>query len=167
MSAAAERDGVDVRTGHRVQRVIVDGEAVVGVEATTDRRRTVRVGARKAVIFASGGFTHDLELRANFLTAPVYGGCAAMTNEGDFVRIATPLGAQLRNMNYAWMCPIPLEKAVARDPALIGMFSVAGDSMLFVDKRAGGSSTRSSRTTSWPRRSSAGTRSPASTRTSC
>jgi 3-oxosteroid 1-dehydrogenase len=38
-------------------------------------------------------------------------------------------------MNYAWMCPVPLEKAVARDPDLSGMFSVAGDSMIFVDKR--------------------------------
>jgi hypothetical protein len=32
------------------------------------------------------------------------------------------------------MCPISLEKALARDPSLIGMFSVAGDSMIFVDK---------------------------------
>jgi 3-oxosteroid 1-dehydrogenase len=32
------------------------------------------------------------------------------------------------------MCPIPLERAVKGDPALIGMFSVAGDSMVFVDK---------------------------------
>jgi hypothetical protein len=135
LSAAAERDGVDVRTGHRVQRVIADGDAVVGVEAETAAGEIVRVGARKAVIFASGGFTHDVEMRANFLSAPVYGGCAAVTNEGDFVRIATPLGAQLRNMNHAWMCPIPLETALARDPELIGMFSVAGDSMLFVDKR--------------------------------
>ena len=91
--------------------------------------------ARKAVIFASGGFTHDVELRRNHLAAPVFGGCAALTNEGDFVRIGTPLGAQLRNMNYAWMCPVPLEKAVNRDATLSGMFSVAGDSMLFVDKR--------------------------------
>ena len=134
LSAAAERDGVDVRTGHRVQRVITDGDAVVGVEATTADGSTVRVGARKAVVFASGGFTHDPELRANFLSAPVYGGCAAVTNEGDLVRIAGPLGAQLRNMNNAWMCPIPLETALARDPELVGMFSVAGDSMLFVDK---------------------------------
>jgi 3-oxosteroid 1-dehydrogenase len=134
MSEAARRDGVDIRTGHRVQRTIVADDAVVGVEATTADGSTVRVGARKAVIFASGGFTHDPELRANFLAAPVFGGCGAVTNEGDFVRIATPLGAQLRNMNHAWMCPIPLEAAVARDPSLIGMFSVAGDSMLFVDK---------------------------------
>jgi hypothetical protein len=118
-----------------VQRLIVDDGAVVGVEATTQAGETVRVRAAKAVIFASGGFTHDAELRHNFLSLPFYGGCAAMSNEGDFVRIATPLGAQLRNMNAAWMCPIPLEKALARDPGMIGMFSVAGDSMIFVDKR--------------------------------
>jgi 3-oxosteroid 1-dehydrogenase len=135
MSAAAERDGVDVRTGHRVQRLAVDDGAVVGVEATTPGGETVRVRAAKAVIFASGGFTHDPELRHNFLSLPFYGGCAAMSNEGDFVRIATPIGAQLRNMNAAWMCPVPLEKALARDPGMIGMFSVAGDSMIFVDKR--------------------------------
>ncbi len=131
---AARRDGVDLRTGHRVQRVITDGGAVVGVEASTPDGSTVRVGARKAVVFATGGFTHDRELRQNFLNVPVYGGCAAVTNEGDFVRIGSSVGAQLRNMNYAWMCPVPLEKALARQPDLSGMFSVAGDSMLFVDK---------------------------------
>ncbi|HEY6890070.1 MAG TPA: FAD-dependent oxidoreductase, partial [Solirubrobacter sp.] len=134
MSAAAVRDGVDIRTSHRVQRLVIEGGAVVGVEATSASGETVRVGARKAVIFASGGFTHDKELRANFLSAPVYGGCAANTNEGDFVRIGAAAGAQLRNMNQAWMCPVPLEAAVAGDPSLSGMFSVAGDSMLFVDK---------------------------------
>jgi 3-oxosteroid 1-dehydrogenase len=135
MSAAARRDGVDVRVGHRVQRLVLDGGDVVGVQATTAGGETLRVHARKAVIFASGGFTHDVELRQNYLSAPVFGGCAAQSNEGDFVRIGTAAGAQLRNMNYAWMCPIPLEQAVARRPDMIGMFSVAGDSMLFVDKR--------------------------------
>jgi hypothetical protein len=134
MTAAARRDGVDIRTGHRVQRLVVRGDAVVGVEATTTDGRTHRIAARKAVVFATGGFTHDVDLRRNFLHAPVYGGCAAMTNEGDFLAIAGPVGAQLRNMNYAWMCPIPLERAVARDPGMSGMFSVAGDSMVFVDK---------------------------------
>src|SRR3712207_8702653 len=57
-----------------------------------------RSRARKAVIFATGGFTHDPELRRNFLSVPVYGGCAAVSNEGDFIRIAGPLGVQLGNM---------------------------------------------------------------------
>jgi 3-oxosteroid 1-dehydrogenase len=134
MSAAAHRDAIDVRVGHRVQRLLRDGPAIVGVEATTADGTTLHAHARKAVIFASGGFTHDLELRQNYLSAPVFGGCAALTNEGDFVRIGSAVGAQLRNMNYAWMCPIPLEKAVAKRADMIGMFSVAGDSMLFVDK---------------------------------
>jgi hypothetical protein len=134
MSAAAERDGVDIRVSHRAQRLVMADGAVVGVEASGPDGATVRVRARKAVIFASGGFTHDPELRANFLAAPVLGGCAALTNEGDFVRIGAAAGAQLRNMNQAWMCPIPLEPAVARRPEMSGMFSVAGDSTLFVDK---------------------------------
>jgi len=104
------------------------------VEATTPDGARLRVGARKAVIFASGGFTHDPELRRNFLNVPAYAGCAALTNEGDFVRIGSSLGAQLRNMNYAWMCPVPLERSVARRPDLSGMFVVGGDSMLFINK---------------------------------
>jgi hypothetical protein len=133
MGDAARRDGIDIRLGHRVQRLVLDGGAVAGVEASTVDGTTHRIAARKAVIFATGGFTHDAELRANFLNVPVFGGCAAMTNEGDFVRIATAVGAQLRNMNYAWMCPVPLEKAVRGDPDMSGMFSVAGDSMIFVN----------------------------------
>jgi glycine/D-amino acid oxidase-like deaminating enzyme len=133
LSAAAERDGVDVRTGHRVQRLVVRDGRVRGVEASTADGRVHRVGARKAVVFATGGFTHDADLRTNFLRVPAYPGCAAATNEGDFVRIASAVGAQLRNMNSAWMCPVPLERAGR--PDLVGMFSVAGDSTLFVDPR--------------------------------
>jgi 3-oxosteroid 1-dehydrogenase len=134
MAATAREDGVDIRVSHRVQRVVMEGDTVTGVEATTPDGDMHRIGARKAVIFATGGFTHDEDLRRNFLAAPVFGGCAAMTNEGDFVRISGPVGAQLRNMAHAWMCPIPLELAVARRPDMSGMFSVAGDSMIFVDK---------------------------------
>lgn len=136
MGGKAQADGVDIRVSHRVQRTIVDASrAVVGVEADDASGRTVRFKARKAVIFATGGFTHDVVLRKNFLAAPVFGGCAARSNEGDFVNIGSAAGAALRNMNYAWMCPIVLEKALNDDPALIGTFSPSGDSMVYVDKR--------------------------------
>jgi hypothetical protein len=65
---------------------------------------------------------------------PVLGGCAARSNEGDFVHIGAAVGAELRNMNYAWMCPIVLEKALKGDPGLIGTFSPSGDSMIYVDR---------------------------------
>lgn len=136
LSTAARRDGIAFRTGHRVQRVIQNAKReIIGVEAIRDDNSVVRIGAKKAVIFGSGGFTHDPELRANFLNVPVYGGCAAFANEGDLVRITSTLGIQLRNMNHAWLCPVTFEKAVNRDGSMSGMFSVAGDSMIFVDKR--------------------------------
>jgi len=134
MSETAKRDGVDIRTGHRVQRVIKNSAGeIIGVEADTPKGKK-RFLARKAVVFCTGGFTHNVELRKNFQSAPVYGGCAANSNEGDFVYIAGAVGAQLRNMNYAWMCPIVFEKAMARDPELIGTFSPSGDSMIYVNK---------------------------------
>lgn len=134
LSTACRRDGVVIKTSHRVQKVILNEKReVIGVEAKNDDG-VIRVKANKAVIFCTGGFTHDQELRQNFLSIPAYGGCAAMTNEGDFIRISSTLGVQLRNMNYAWMCPVSFEKAIAKDPSLIGCFSVAGDSMIFVDK---------------------------------
>jgi len=135
MSEAARAAGVDIRTGHRVQRTIVNDKGeVIGIEADTDDGKTVRFKGRKGVIFATGGFTHDVEIRKNFLSAPVFGGCAAVTNEGDFVNIGSAMGAPLRNMNYAWMCPIVLEKALNKDPSLIGTFSPSGDSMIYVDR---------------------------------
>jgi len=135
LSQACRRDAVDIKTSQRVTKVVMNDQGeVIGVEAQGATGKTLRVKARKAVIFATGGFTHDPELRKNFLSIPAYGGCAAMTNEGDFIRISSKLGVQLRNMNYAWRCPVSFEKAIAKDPSLIGCFSVAGDSMIFVDK---------------------------------
>jgi 3-oxosteroid 1-dehydrogenase len=134
MTDAAERDGVDIRLRHRVQRLITTGGAVVGVEASTPDGTVHRIGARKAVIFATGGFTHNEEMRQNFLSIPAVGGCAVVTNEGDFVAMATAVGAQLRNMTGAWMCPVPLEKAHAHDPNMTGMFMTGGDSLILVNK---------------------------------
>lgn len=61
-------------------------------------------------------------------------GCAALSNEGDFVHVATALGLPLRNMNFAWMAPIPFEIALSGSPHLSGIFAVPGDSMIWVDK---------------------------------
>lgn len=133
MSKTARELGCDIRTGHRVQRLVVKDGAVVGVVASTADGKTLTVGARKAVVFGSGGFTHDQELRENFLAVPAIGGCAARTNEGDFVRIGTAVGAQLRNMQFAWRCAINLHKAVNNDPQMQGTFCVAGDSMILVN----------------------------------
>jgi len=133
LARAAREAGVDIRTGHRVQRLVIDGGEVAGVEASTAEGSSLAAGARKAVVFCSGGFAHDPELCEHFLAVPSAGACAARTNEGDFVRIAPAAGAQLRNMQYAWRCPVPLERAAAGDPHMQGTTSFPGDSMICVN----------------------------------
>lgn len=134
LMAAARRDGVVVKQSHRVEHLIQDASGrAIGVEASTDEG-LVRIRARRAVIFASGGFTHDEALRTTFLAAPVMGGCAALTNEGDILRATSKAGVQLENMKNAWLAPIPLEKAVAKDGSMVSTFAMTGDSMLIVNK---------------------------------
>ncbi|WP_043289049.1 FAD-dependent oxidoreductase [Paraburkholderia oxyphila] len=135
MLQALRKAGVEVRTNCRVERLLTDETGTVtGVEAQLAGEGLTVFKAHKAVIFCTGGFTHNKTMRKNFLSAPVFGGCAARSNEGDFVRIGTAAGAELRNMNHAWMCPIILEKALREDPGLIGTFSASGDSMLYVNQ---------------------------------
>lgn len=136
LHSAAEKRDIPIRLEHRVQSVVVEDVEVVGVVATHGGKE-IPIRARQAVVFASGGFTHNRDLRLNHLQAPIYSGCAARTNEGDFVHIATALGAPLYNMNYAWMVPIPLEIALQRSPYLSGIFAVPGDSMVIVNKYGG------------------------------
>ena len=124
-----------IRTGHRVQSVILNDEGeVIGVEADRADGTRVAISARKAVIFATGGFTHDVELRKNFLSIPVYGGCAAMTNEGDFVRIASSARRAAAQHELRLDVPDLAREGDREGPVAHRLFSVAGDSMIFVDK---------------------------------
>ena len=91
MGGKARADGIDIRTGHRVaahhRRRQWRGDRRRGRHRQGQDRR--HQGAQGAVIFATGGFTHDVTMRKNFLSVPVFGGCAARSNEGDFVNIGT------------------------------------------------------------------------------
>ncbi|MEQ1575995.1 MAG: FAD-binding protein, partial [Vicinamibacterales bacterium] len=113
---------------------------VIGIEATTDGNKTVTFRARKGVIFATGGFTANPELCLNYLRGPIFGGCAAATNQGDFVYIGQAIGAQLANMSNAWWGPCILEHALASRTVPMAYFSTQGDSMIQVNcegKRCG------------------------------
>jgi succinate dehydrogenase/fumarate reductase flavoprotein subunit len=132
--AAATARGTDIRLNARVTDLVRDADGRVTGVRFVDGQGTTTLHAGKAVIFASGGFTHNAELRRNYLAQPVFGGCAAITNEGDFVPIAQSAGAALGNMNYAWLAPIPLEQALNKDPAMSGVFVMPGDSLLFVNR---------------------------------
>ncbi|MET0827925.1 MAG: FAD-dependent oxidoreductase [Microbacterium sp.] len=134
LSEAFTARGGQVLLEHRVVSAVVDGEgAVVGVLAATPQG-DVAIHARRGVVFASGGFTHNQELRDNFLPHPVFSGCAVTTNEGDFVAIAESLGAPLRNMNSAWNSMVLLEHAVTGYPIMVATFELVGRSILAVNR---------------------------------
>jgi 3-oxosteroid 1-dehydrogenase len=129
---AAERLGVEVRTSTPVANLILDGGRVTGVVATGDGGGRIR--ARRGVVFASGGFTHNPALRRAFLRGPYVGGCAALTNTGDFIPLAQAAGAELGNMQQAWSAPIVIERML-RDPAKVaGSFVLPGTGMIIVNR---------------------------------
>lgn len=134
MEQKATELGIPLLLDHRVVGVLRNdlGE-VVGVEAHVGRR-TELVRARRGVVFGSGGFLHDPDLRREFLRGPVFGGCAADTNTGDFLRIGISLGAQLGNMSHAWWNQVVLEVALRTPSTIRDVWLPFGDSMIQVNR---------------------------------
>ena len=134
LTEALEQRGVSLRVEHRVLSAVVDeDDRVIGLVAQTPGG-TVRIGAGRGVIFASGGFAHNRELRESLLYGPVFGGTGVLGNEGDFVPIAQTLGAAMRNMSQFWGVQIIIDRVAANDPDALGTWWVVGDSLLFVNR---------------------------------
>jgi succinate dehydrogenase/fumarate reductase flavoprotein subunit len=126
------KKGGTVLTEHRATRLIKDGDRVIGVEATAGDK-TVRLRARRAVVFGTGGFAHNLELIKRH-QAMLYGSCAVAQSVGDFVQISMQAGARMGYMGSAWRTQVVLEQALENHVMGVGVFFVPGDSMLLVNK---------------------------------
>jgi succinate dehydrogenase/fumarate reductase flavoprotein subunit len=125
---------IPVFLDHRVVRLIVnDAGRAVGVEAEIGGEvRSFR--ARKAAIFATGGYVHNPEFLAQYQRTRLYGSCAMPMATGDFINIAGAAGARLGNMGGAWRTQIVLEEALVNPVLASGVFYPPGDSMLQVNK---------------------------------
>jgi len=119
---------------HRVAALVQDADGrVIGVQADAGGT-PVHFKARKAVIFASGGYVHNAEMTANYQPARLYGSCAMPAAEGDFINIAAAAGARLGNIGGAWRTQILLEEALQSSKIGSGVFFPPGDSALQVNK---------------------------------
>lgn len=85
---------------------LVDAEGrVLGVEVERDGR-VLRIEARSGVILATGGFDHDPELRAKYLSSVDQDwSMGAPSNTGDGIRLGEQVGAALDLMDDAWWMP--------------------------------------------------------------
>ncbi len=134
MMGVIERTGIEVRREHPVLAVVLDdGGRVVGVIVEHDGTE-VALGARQGVIFATGGYGHDPDLRRQLLAGPILVTCAASGSTGDFLRIAVELGLPLRNTGHPWMSPGILERGLRNRADNEMTFQATGDSMIEVDR---------------------------------
>jgi 3-oxosteroid 1-dehydrogenase len=134
MKAAVDARRIPILLEHRATRLVVNSRhEVVGVEATRPNGEIVSVRGRKGVIFGTGGFTHNKEYREMFLRGPMYSGCGPLTNTGDFIYMATAVGAKLHNMTNAWGFPQVAELAF-KTSATGNTSSNGGDSFILVNK---------------------------------
>jgi succinate dehydrogenase/fumarate reductase flavoprotein subunit len=133
LSASARKLGVEVRVEHRVDDLLTgdDGE-VVGVTAATPQG-SVTLTARKGVVFATGGFSHNPELAERYLRGPIVGSCSVPTAQGDFIGLALDVGAEIGNLGEAWWTELPVElvKTIGDAPELISFIN--GASSMLVD----------------------------------
>jgi 3-oxosteroid 1-dehydrogenase len=135
IAAAVAARQIPVRVSHRVTAALTNAAGeVVGVEAQRTDGTFARIRARRAVLFATGGYAHNGELVNAFQPGPIYGGCAVPTNEGDFIYIATALGARLGHMQSAWYAQVVLEQALRSPTVPDVVFMPPGDSMILVNR---------------------------------
>ena len=134
LGAALRERNIPILLGHRAMRLIVnEAGRVVGLEVDS-AGQVVSLRARKAVIFATGGYVHNPDFVANYQRNRLYGSCAMPWATGDFINIAGAGGARLGNMSGAWRTQILLEEALQSSKLAAGVFFPPGDSMLQVNK---------------------------------
>ncbi len=125
---------VPILLNHGVTGVIKNARGeVIGVSADTPDG-PVRLRARKAVVFATGGFSQNQDLMRTFLRGPIHGACSVPAAQGDFIRIGIAAGAMLGNMSNGWHSEVVLEQALVSPSVSVTMEIPPGDSMIIVNK---------------------------------
>ncbi|MFA7587006.1 MAG: FAD-dependent oxidoreductase, partial [Novosphingobium sp.] len=128
-----QKNATPIMLETRVTRVIKDGEGrVIGVEAD-QKGQALRIKANKAVIFGTGGYSHNEELCK--LHQPfVYGTCALPGSTGDLIPISQEAGAKMGSLGLGWRSQVVLGEALANRGVGLGAFVLPGDSMILVNK---------------------------------
>jgi 3-oxosteroid 1-dehydrogenase len=98
--------GVTPRLSHRAADLITDATGVAGVRIESPGGAHAAVRARRGIVIATGGFEWNERYVRTFLRGPMHGGTSPSSNEGDGLRMAMAVGAELGSMTEAWWVPI-------------------------------------------------------------
>lgn len=131
--AYLEQRGVPILTDHRVASLVRNAKnEIVGVEVDTDEGR-IAVRAKKAVIFGTGGYAHNLDQVRYHQRIFLYGSCAVPMATGDFIDIAGAVGARMGSLHTAWRSQALVEVAVKNRSMARCVDMPPGNSMFMVN----------------------------------
>ena len=133
LETALRKRGQTILTDHLVQRVVMNDDAVIGLEVDSGGN-TVTVRARKAVVFGAGGYAHNPEFVRLYQRNHSYGACASGASTGNFIDIGGAAGARLGNMFGAWRGQVMVEECLKNPRLASCVFFPPGDSMLEVNR---------------------------------
>src|SRR5207302_1946371 len=106
------RRNVELALNTEVGALPCEGGTVAGVTLAperggkTDRKQ---ICARRGVVLATGGFSHDPQMRAKYLPAAAGAlSAACASNTGDGLQLGLAAGARMReeNADYAFWTPV-------------------------------------------------------------
>jgi 3-oxosteroid 1-dehydrogenase len=95
---------IEPRLEHVARDLVVEDGRVIGVRVE-HQGQELFVRARRGVVLASGGFEWNRALAAQFLGGVLTHPNSPPGNEGDGLKMAMAVGADLANMSEAWWCP--------------------------------------------------------------
>ena len=84
--------------------ILDDNGAVIGVRAEQEGK-DFYIRASQGIILATGGFEWDERLRKEFVPEPDFVPLSPPSNEGDGLKMAIAIGAELGNMHQIWGVP--------------------------------------------------------------
>jgi Succinate dehydrogenase/fumarate reductase, flavoprotein subunit len=100
LRALVQERGIEVRFGVRATALLTDEDgAVIGVRAEPGCGPPVRIGVRRGVVLATGGFEADDAMKTQYLPATPVHFYGTRHNTGDGVRMGLDVGAELWHMN--------------------------------------------------------------------
>ncbi|TFG97551.1 MAG: FAD-dependent oxidoreductase [Myxococcales bacterium] len=122
MKGLLER-GVDTWTGAPARELVIRDGAVIGVRCERGSE-PLRIGARRGVVLACGGFEWDRDLVRAHIGYDLYP-VSPPNNVGDGLRLAMQAGAQLANMGSYWGTGAMIDPTLLRDGVPYPQFDAA------------------------------------------
>ena len=107
MRKALADSGVEVYLSTKVESLITENGAVVGVTAVTQDGTVDYTATAANVILATGGYGNNKDMLTDEMKSALYYGPATSTGEG--IQMAQALGAQTANMEYGKRYPNGIE----------------------------------------------------------